>query len=180
MEERSGVLMIAVPYDSGHPFLRMGADPGTLLENGLGEALLSEGRGPSLATVRHEIWSADVRHLDMVDEDLVGSKAYAVTVMDNYSRVVLSSAVTRRQDLSAYEVNYDPPGGGRGGRLLRVGGPTLFETPFAPNQMRLFGLAETLGDDGWLRALRLEDYTPRRSRHPELLKQALFAYTDAI
>ena len=102
MEERSGVLIIAVPYDSGHPFLRMGADPGTLLENGLGEALRSEGRGPSLATVRHEIWSADVRHLDMVDEDLVGSKAYAVTVMDNYSRVVLSSAVTRRQDLSAY------------------------------------------------------------------------------
>ena len=82
--------------------------------------------------------------------------------------------------LSAYEVDYDPPGGGRGGRLLWVGGPTLFETPFAPNQMRLFGLAETLGDDGWLRALRLEDYAPRRSRHPEMLQQTLFAYTDAI
>ena len=43
--------------------------------------------------------------------------------------------------------------GGKGGagRLLRVGKPTLFETPFAPDQMRLFRLAETLGEDGWLK-----------------------------
>ena len=318
---------------------------------------------PFAASERHEVWSADVRHLDMVDESLVGGKAYAVTVMDNYSRAILASAVTRRQDLSAfmsvlyraverhgapktlvtdsgsvflskraravyaklgmdkeeiekgrpwqnysettfgiqqrmadwhfqkaeswaglvaahdrfvadynaqphfahqkrgdgrrsptevlswvsgmrfhpkdleraffserrtrtldgsgyatlmrwrlygeeglageetdlwllektltvehagrplssYEVDYDP-GGGRGGsgRLLAVGRPTLFETPFASDQMRLFGLAETLGDDGWLRALRLEDYAPRSPRRPGMLQQALFPYTDAI
>jgi putative transposase len=57
---------------------------------------------PFAATERHEVWSADVRHLDMVDEELVGSKAYAVTIMDNYSRAILASAVTRRQDLSAF------------------------------------------------------------------------------
>ena len=57
---------------------------------------------PFAASARHEVWSADVRHLDIVDESLVGSKAYAVTVMDNYSRAILSSAVTRRQDLSAF------------------------------------------------------------------------------
>ena len=57
---------------------------------------------PFAATERHQIWSADMRHLDMVDEPLVGSKAYAVTVMDNYSRAILSSAVTRRQDLRAF------------------------------------------------------------------------------
>lgn len=38
----------------------------------------------------------------MVDEGLVGSKAYAVTVMDNFSRAILASAVTRRQDLFAF------------------------------------------------------------------------------
>ena len=318
---------------------------------------------PFAASERHEVWSADVRHLDMVDEGLVGSKAYAVTVMDNYSRAILSSAVTRRQDLSAflsvfyravekhgapktlvtdsgsvflskraravyaklgmrkeeiekgrpwqnfsettfgiqkrmadrhfqraeswsdlavahdrfvadynaqghfahqkredgrrspgqvlswvsgmrfhpkdleraffserhsrvidqlgyatlmrwrlyaeealageeadlwllektltvehagkalsaYEVDHDPDGGpGGSGRLLAVGRPTLFETPFAPGQMRLFGLAETLGDDGWLKALRLEDYAPRKARRPGMLQQILFAYTDAI
>ncbi len=57
---------------------------------------------PFAASERHQVWSADVRHMDMVDEDLVGSKVYAVTVMDNYSRAILSSAVTRRQDLFAF------------------------------------------------------------------------------
>jgi transposase InsO family protein len=56
---------------------------------------------PFSATERHQIWSADVRHLDMVDEGLTG-KAYSVTIMDNYSRAILASAVTRRQDLSAF------------------------------------------------------------------------------
>src|ERR671911_1326909 len=41
-------------------------------------------------------------HLDMVDQDLGGGKAYSVTVMDNFSRAILTSAVTRRQDLSAF------------------------------------------------------------------------------
>src|SRR5215211_6853360 len=57
---------------------------------------------PFAASGRHEVWSADVRHLDMVDAGLVGGKAYSVTVMDNYSRAILASAVTRRQDLSAF------------------------------------------------------------------------------
>ena len=317
---------------------------------------------PFAASERHEVWSADVRHLDMVDESLVGGKAYAVTVMDNYSRAILASAVTRRQDLSAflsvlyraverrgapktlvtdsgsvflsnraravyaklvmrkeeiergrpwqnysettfgiqkhmadwhfaragswgeltlahdrfvadynaqghsahqrredwrrspaevlswvsgmrfhpndleraffserrtrvmdasgyvtlmrwrlyaeeglagkeadlwllektltvehageslsaYEVDHDPSGGRSGsGRLLDVRRPTLFETAFAPGQMRLFGLAETLGDDGWLKALRLGDYAAKRPRRPSSLQQALFPYHEA-
>ena len=318
---------------------------------------------PFAASTWHEVWSADVRHLDMVDEDLVGGKAYAITVMDNYSRAILSSAVTRRQDLSAflsvlygavdrhgaprtlvtdsgsvflsnraraiyakldidkreiekgkpwqnysettfgiqkrmadwhfqraeswaelvaahdrfvadynaqshfahqrredgrrspgevlswvtgmrfhkedleraffsersarvldalgyatlmrwrlygeeglagkradlwllentltvehageplsaYEVSYDAAGGRSGaGRLLEVRKPTLFETPFAAGQPRLFGLAETLGEEGWLKALRLGDYAPRSPRHPDMLQQVLFTYTVAI
>jgi hypothetical protein len=43
--------------------------------------------------------------------------------------------------------------------------------------MRLFGLAETLGEEGWLKALKLEDYAPRRSRRPEMLQQVLFLPT---
>jgi hypothetical protein len=84
------------------------------------------------------------------------------------------------EPLSAYEVTYDT-GGGRGGsgRLLEVKKATLFETPFAPDQMRLFGLAETLGEDGWLKALRLEDYAARRPRRPRALQQTLFPYHEA-
>ena len=66
------------------------------------------------------------------------------------------------------------------GRLLEVGKPALFETSHALGQMRLFGLAETLGEDGWLEALRLGDYAPRSPRHPDMLQQVLFAYVDAI
>lgn len=85
--------------------------------------------------------------------------------------------------LSAYEVSYDARSpGGRGGydRLLEVGRPTLFETPHVSGQPRLFSLAETLDDDGWLKALRLQDYAPRRRSRPGMLQQVLFAYTDAV
>ena len=58
--------------------------------------------------------------------------------------------------------------------------PTLFETSYVAGQMRLFGLAETLGQDGWLKVLRLEDYAPRCSRQPEMLQQVLFTYTEAM
>ena len=56
----------------------------------------------------------------------------------------------------------------------------LFEIPFVPHQPRLFGLAETLGDDGWLKALRLDDYAPRAPRRLGMLQQALFAHADAV
>jgi arginase len=48
------IRIISVPYDSGHPSLRMGAGPEHLLDNGLAEALRSEGRVLSVTTVRHE------------------------------------------------------------------------------------------------------------------------------
>jgi arginase len=55
MEHHRDVRIIAVPYDSGHPGLRMGAGPKHLLDNGLGEAVRPEGRRPSVAYIRHEI-----------------------------------------------------------------------------------------------------------------------------
>ncbi len=87
------------------------------------------------------------------------------------------------EPLSAYEVAYDarsPGGRGGSGRLLEVKKATLYETPYAPGQLRLFGLAETLGEEGWLKALRLEDYAARRrTRRPQALQQALFPYHEA-
>ena len=65
------------------------------------------------------------------------------------------------------------------GRLLEVKKATPFETPFVPGQMRLFGLAEALGEDGRLKALRLEDYAARRPWRPPALQQALFPYHEA-
>ena len=57
---------------------------------------------PFRAERRHQFWTSDVRHVDVVDEDSVGSRAYAITVLDNYSRAVMASAVSPTQDLSAF------------------------------------------------------------------------------
>lgn len=51
----------------------------------------------------HEFWSADVRYLDDLHEDLLGEgNVYVITVMENYSRAILWSAVTRRLNLEAF------------------------------------------------------------------------------
>ena len=69
--------------------------------------------------------------------------------------------------LSRYEVEYQPGSGAMAGKkLIQVRHPELFETAYLLPQPRLFGLEEVLGD-GWLKALRLDGYAPRRSREPQ-------------
>ena len=56
---------------------------------------------PFRAERRHQYWSVDIRYLDMHQlgkED----KIYCISILENYSRAVLTSAVTRRQDTEAY------------------------------------------------------------------------------
>src|SRR3712207_2439158 len=54
---------------------------------------------PFAARRRHQFWSADIRY---VDDHKLGGRAYVVSVLDNHSRAILSSAVTRTQDLASY------------------------------------------------------------------------------
>ncbi len=56
-------------------------------------------------------------------------------------------------------------------------GQTLFETSIIVPQLRLFDLGEVLGEEGWMKVLKLDEYTPRR---PDKLQQVLFSYTEAI
>ncbi|QIN80135.1 hypothetical protein GBA65_18225 [Rubrobacter marinus] len=56
---------------------------------------------PFRAERRHRFRSADVRHLDVLDESLVGSKAYAITILEDYSRFVRQSARPRREPRSS-------------------------------------------------------------------------------
>lgn len=53
---------------------------------------------PFAARRRHQYWSADVRY---VDNERIGGRAYVVSVMDNHSRCILASALTRTQDLAS-------------------------------------------------------------------------------
>ncbi|MDQ3637421.1 MAG: helix-turn-helix domain-containing protein [Actinomycetota bacterium] len=64
------------------------------------------------------------------------------------------------------------------GKPRSVGGARLFETSYRRNraQLRLFALEEA----GWLKALRLEGYAPRRPRGPMALQGALFSFLEAL
>jgi putative transposase len=53
---------------------------------------------PFAATRPHECWSLDIRYLD---HRLGTFKVYTITVLDNYSRAVLASLLSRSQDLAA-------------------------------------------------------------------------------
>ena len=62
------------------------------------------------------------------------------------------------------------------GQLRSVGRPKLFGTSVAVAQPRLFGL-EALGETGWLKALKLEGYAPRKRGPPQSLQGALFPFS---
>jgi hypothetical protein len=83
--------------------------------------------------------------------------------------------------LSRYEVECESATGvGPVGRLRRVKGHTLFETSVVLPQPKLFDLGEVLGEEGWMKVLKLDEHAPRRPRRPDKLQQTLFPYTEAI
>ena len=76
------------------------------------------------------------------------------------------------EPLSRYEVRVEADTG----ELRSVGRPRLFGTSATAAQPRLFGL-DALGEAGWLKALRLEGYAPRRPGPPQSLQGALFPFS---
>jgi transposase len=69
---------------------------------------------------RHQYWTVDIRYLD---HQLGGGNVYCISILENYSRLVVASLLSRTQDLSAF---------------LQV----LFEA------VRSYGAPETLVSDG--------------------------------
>lgn len=55
---------------------------------------------PFQASRRHQYWTVDVRYLDM--HRLGGGMIYVISILENFSRAVLASAISRTQDLTAY------------------------------------------------------------------------------
>jgi putative transposase len=55
---------------------------------------------PFEATRRHQFWTVGIRYLDM--HNLGGGMTCAISILENYSRAILASMVSRRQDLGAY------------------------------------------------------------------------------
>ena len=83
------------------------------------------------------------------------------------------------ETLSRYEIEYQPGNGGTSGKLRDVRCPELSETVHLVPQLRLFGLEEALGE-GWLKALKLDGYTPRRTGRLQALQEALFPCLEAL
>lgn len=81
------------------------------------------------------------------------------------------------EPLSSYEVKVDA----QTGELRSVGRPRLYETSHRREwpEQRLFSL-ESLGEGGWLKAMKLAGYAPRGPGRAQMLQQALFPYADAL
>jgi transposase len=79
------------------------------------------------------------------------------------------------EPLSRYDARLAP----ETGELRSLTRPRLFGSSRFRSQPRLFAL-DALGECGWLKALRLEGYAPRRPRRPLSLQQALFPYAEAL
>lgn len=54
---------------------------------------------PFAAIHRHEYWSVDIRYLD---NDHLGHKIYCISVLENYSRAILASGLSRTQNLGDF------------------------------------------------------------------------------
>jgi putative transposase len=54
---------------------------------------------PFKAVRRHQYWTVDLRYLDHQLDD---QNVYCISILENYSRAVLASAISRTQDLTAY------------------------------------------------------------------------------
>jgi putative transposase len=55
---------------------------------------------PFKAHWRHEYWTVDVRYIDV--HQLGGGNIYSITILDNYSRSIVGSVISRSQNLRAY------------------------------------------------------------------------------
>ncbi|GHO63112.1 hypothetical protein KSC_020040 [Ktedonobacter sp. SOSP1-52] len=56
---------------------------------------------PFKAERRHQLWSVDIRYLDMHRLENV-EMVYCITILENFSRCVLASAISLRQDTAAF------------------------------------------------------------------------------
>lgn len=79
----------------------------------------------------------------------------------------------RGQPLSRYDVAFE----GGTEELRAVTRPTLFETGYVLSQGRLFTLG-VLGEDGWLKALKLDGYAPRKPSRPQALQGVMFSHGE--
>lgn len=105
---------------------------------------------PFRAKRRHEIWTADVRYVDhgLPPEEHEGN-VYSISILENYSRLMLASAISRTQDTTAFlRVLYSAVGSyGAPERLVTDGGG-VFKANQAQSVYRALGIEKEQIDRG--------------------------------
>jgi len=96
---------------------------------------------PFAAIRPHQFWSIDIRYLDM--HQLGGGNIYCLTILDNYSRAVIASCVSRSQDLTMYLLvlfaairNHGAP------EAIVTDGGSIFRANQAQNIYRALGITK--------------------------------------
>jgi hypothetical protein len=112
---------------------------------------------------------ARVKHWRVYGEEGLARCEVAVWLGDGEMAVEYAGRTLSRYDVSL----------SREAELEAVTNPRLFSTGYRTPQLKLFAL-DALGENGWLKALRLPGYAARPPRRPEALQQALFPYLDAL
>jgi len=57
---------------------------------------------PFKATRRHEYWSIDIRYIEHHQLPNIKGPVYVISILENFSRMLLASAISERQDTAAY------------------------------------------------------------------------------
>ena len=57
---------------------------------------------PFKATRRHEYWSIDIRYIEHHQLSDIKGPVYVISILENFSRMLLASAISERQDTAAY------------------------------------------------------------------------------
>ena len=57
---------------------------------------------PFKASRRHEYWSIDVRYIEHHQLPNIKGPVYVISILENFSRMQLASAISEKQDTAAY------------------------------------------------------------------------------
>jgi putative transposase len=57
---------------------------------------------PFKASRRHEYWSIDIRYIEHHQLPDIKGPVYVISILENFSRMLLASAISERQDTAAY------------------------------------------------------------------------------
>src|SRR5262249_44751056 len=137
---------------------------------------------PFAAVRRHQFWSVDIRYIE--DHALgTGKPAYVISILENFSRAILASAISPRQDLTAFLIVLRAAVEAHGAPevLVSDGGGVFWATP-APAGYRALGIQKEEIDQGqaWQNSIETHFNVMRRMADYHYARAMTWAELQAI